>query len=205
MEPAIGVLAVQGDFDAHRRRLEQLGARVHLVRRIDQLKEIEALVIPGGESTAMLRLLGEDGLAGLTDFARSRPVFGTCAGTSLLAAEVDHPSQPTLGAIDIRVHRNAYGRQIDSAVRYGTIEGLRAEMIFIRAPRIVSVGPGVRVLGTLDGEPVAVRHDFALATTFHPELSSDKRLHRMFLEMVHEAQEWRATSAGRASRGLSGC
>ena len=115
----IGVLALQGDFDAHRRRLEQLAAEVVLVKKPEQLDQIDGLVIPGGESGTFLKLLGEEGFAKLKQFARTRPTFGTCAGAILLAAEVENPPQAGLGAIDIRIRRNAYGRQIDSSIRQG--------------------------------------------------------------------------------------
>jgi 5'-phosphate synthase pdxT subunit len=178
------VLALQGDFDAHRRRLEEIGASTRLVRTPDQFTEIDALVIPGGESTNMLALLGQRGLDALRVFARTRPILGTCAGAILLAAEVENPAQPSLGAIDIRIRRNAYGRQIHSSIREGRIGGDPAEMVLIRAPRIVRVGPDVEVLATLDGEPMAVRQAAAIAATFHPELGADTRLHRMFLDLL---------------------
>src|SRR5215475_16159050 len=117
----IGVLALQGDFDAHRRRLEELGATVILVRKPDQLDEIDGLVIPGGESSTFLKLLGEEGFAKLKDFVRIKPTFGTCAGAILLASEVENPKQKGLGALDIRIRRNAYGRQIDSSIREGKL------------------------------------------------------------------------------------
>ena len=190
----IGVLALQGDFDAHRRRLEELGAEVVLVKKPEQLDEIAGLVIPGGESGTFLKLLGEAGFEKLKQFARTKPTFGTCAGAILLAREVDNPKQAGLGALDIGIRRNAYGRQLDSSIREGRfIEGLSSkgktgespiEMVFIRAPRIERVGPGVEVIATQGTDPVAVRQGKVMAATFHPELSQDSRMHRVFLELV---------------------
>lgn len=180
----IGVLALQGDFDAHRRRLQELGAETVLVRKPAQLQEIDALVIPGGESTTFLKLLGEEGLQRLKDFVRAKPTLGTCAGAILLASEVENPRQPGLGALDITVRRNAYGRQIDSSIRSGEVGGEPLEMVFIRAPRIERVGPGVEVLGRQGEDPVLVRQGQVMAATFHPELSPDPRVHREFLAML---------------------
>src|SRR3984885_7243121 len=115
----IGVLALQGDFDAHRRRLEELGAKVVLVKKPEQLDEIDGLVIPGGESGTFLKLLGNEGFEKLKQFVHTKPTFGTCAGAILLATQVENPTQAGLGALDIHVRRNAYGRQIDSSIREG--------------------------------------------------------------------------------------
>jgi pyridoxal 5'-phosphate synthase pdxT subunit len=180
----IGVLALQGDFDAHRRRLEELGAEVVLVKRTEQLSEIDGLVIPGGESGTFLKLLGEDGLAKLKDFVHAKPAFGTCAGCILLAAEVENPKQAGLGALDITVRRNAYGRQIDSSIREGLFLNQSIEMVFIRAPKIERVGPGVEVIATEGNDPVLVRKGKTLAATFHPELSEDRRIHQYFLDLI---------------------
>jgi pyridoxal 5'-phosphate synthase pdxT subunit len=186
----IGVLALQGDFDAHRRRLEELGADVVLVRKPEQLEEIDGLVIPGGESGTFLKLLGEDGFERLKQFVRVKPTFGTCAGAILLAAEVENPKQAGLGAIDIGIRRNAYGRQLDSSIRegklVGALTGLAAsplEMVFIRAPKIERLGPNVEVLATEGKDPVAVREGRVMAATFHPELSDDTRVHQAFLDL----------------------
>jgi len=141
----IGVLALQGDFDAHRRRLEELGAKVVLVKKPEQLDEVEGLIIPGGESSTFLKLLGDAGFEKLKDFVRLKPTFGTCAGAILLAKEVENPAQSGLGAIDIGIRRNAYGRQIDSSIREGRFRGSPIEMVFIRAPKISRVGDGVEV------------------------------------------------------------
>jgi 5'-phosphate synthase pdxT subunit len=180
----IGVLAIQGDFEAHKKRLEQLGADVVLVRKAEQLDEIDGLVIPGGESGAFLKILGEHGLAKLKEFVRAKPTFGTCAGAIMLAREVTNPAQPGLGALDIRVRRNAYGRQIDSSIRTGNFDGSPLEMVFIRAPKIDQLGPNVEVIATEGDDPVVVRQGKAMAATFHPELSDDPRVHKKFLELV---------------------
>jgi 5'-phosphate synthase pdxT subunit len=184
----IGVLALQGDFDAHRRRLEELGAEVVLVKKPEQLDAIDGLIIPGGESGTFLKLLGEDGLAKLKDFVRVKPTFGTCAGCILLAAEVENPKQVGLGALDITVRRNAYGRQIDSSIREGRFLGEPVEMVFIRAPKIERTGKDVEVIATEgsgeDTIPVLVRKGNTLAATFHPELSDDRRIHQYFLDLV---------------------
>lgn len=180
----IGVLALQGDFDAHRKRLEELGAEVVLVKKPEQLDAIDGLVIPGGESGTFLKLLGESGFEKLKQFVRLKPSFGTCAGAILLANEVANPQQTGLGAIDIGIRRNAYGRQIDSSIREGMFRGSPIEMVFIRAPRIERVGSQVEVLATEGKDPVVVRQGKALAATFHPELSDDPRVHRFFLDLV---------------------
>jgi 5'-phosphate synthase pdxT subunit len=202
----IGVLALQGDFDAHRRRLEELGAEVVLVRKPEQLDEIDGLVIPGGESGTFLKLLGEQGFAKLKEFVRARPSFGTCAGAILLATEIENPEQAGLGALDIRIRRNAYGRQIDSSIREGKFLGGNRgangsdksaapekpaesplEMVFIRAPKIVSVGKSVEILATEGADTVAVRQGSAMAATFHPELSDDPRIHQAFLDLCEQS------------------
>ncbi len=188
----VGVLALQGDFDAHRRRLEELGADVVLIKKAEQLDHIDGLVIPGGESGTFLKLLGEAGFEKLKQFVRLKPTFGTCAGAILLAREVENPAQAGLGALDIRIRRNAYGRQIDSSIRQGkfirNLEGKLdespLEMVFIRAPRISHVGEGVEVLAVEGADPVAVRQGTAMAATFHPELSDDTRIHQAFLDLV---------------------
>jgi 5'-phosphate synthase pdxT subunit len=193
----IGVLALQGDFDAHRRRLEELGAEVLLVKKPEQLDLIDGLVIPGGESGTFLKLLGDAGFEKLKQFVRLKPTFGTCAGAILLATEVENPQQKGLGALNIRIRRNAYGRQIDSSIREGQFvarhqsgdphdAALREsplEMVFIRAPKIEHVGEGVEILATEGSDPVAVRQGRAMAATFHPELSADTRVHQAFLDL----------------------
>ena len=185
----VGVLALQGDFDAHRRRLEELGAQVILVKKPEQLDEIDGLIIPGGESGTFLKLLGEKGFEKLKEFVRLKPTFGTCAGAILLASEVENPKQAGLGALNIRIRRNAYGRQIDSSIREGRLLGNNQqespiEMVFIRAPKIEHLGEGVEVLAKEGKDAVFIRQGKTMAATFHPELSEDTRIHRAFLDLI---------------------
>jgi 5'-phosphate synthase pdxT subunit len=182
----IGILALQGDFDAHSKRLAELGAEPVLVRKPEQLEEIDGLIIPGGESSVFLNLLGDRGFKKLSDFVLTKPTFGTCAGCILLAREVENPPQKGVGALDITVRRNAYGRQIDSAILEGLTKlgGDPLEQVYIRAPRIERVGPDVEVLAERDGFPVLIRQGRLLAATFHPELSADTRVHAEFLRLV---------------------
>ncbi len=180
----IGVLALQGDFDAHRRRLEELGAKVVLVKKPEQFDHIDGLIIPGGESSTLLKLLGEAGFEKLRQFVQAKPSFGTCAGAILLATQVENPPQASLGALDITVRRNAYGRQIDSSIREGQFENQPTEMVFIRAPKIERVGKDVEVIATEGDDPVLVRHGKTLAATFHPELSVDPSVHQYFLDLI---------------------
>ena len=186
--PTVGVLALQGDYALHRCALERVGVEVREVRDPAGLEGIRGLVLPGGESTAMLRLMEptrlDEAIAGF--HAAGGALFGTCAGLILLAARVENPPQRSLGLLDVDVARNAYGRQVDSfetdlswSEDGGGIRG-----VFIRAPRIRRLGPGVRSLSSLDGEPVLVREGRVLAATFHPELTDDTRLHRYFVEQV---------------------
>ena len=186
----IGVLALQGDYDAHRRMLERLGATVSLVKKPEQLDAVEALVIPGGESSTFLNFLEQAGfLEKLRDFVRTKPTFGTCAGAILLAKEVSNPPQESLGVLDIRIRRNAYGRQSESSIRQATTslgEG-PLEMVFIRAPKIERLGSGVEVLAREGDNPVLVRQGKTMAATFHPELSDDTRVHGEFLKMLNGA------------------
>ncbi len=185
----IGVLAIQGDYDAHRLVLESLGAKAVLVRKPEQLQGLDGLVIPGGESSTFLKFLEREGfLEKLRDFVAHKPTFGTCAGAILLAKQVENPAQESLGTIDIAVRRNAYGRQVDSTiVESKTSLGEEPlEMVFIRAPRITRTGPEVEVLAQWENTPVLVRQNHILAATFHPELSHDRRVHQMFLDQVRE-------------------
>ncbi|HEY5027423.1 MAG TPA: pyridoxal 5'-phosphate synthase glutaminase subunit PdxT [Candidatus Angelobacter sp.] len=183
----IGVLAIQGDYEAHKTRLEQLGAEVTLVRKPEQLDAIDGIVIPGGESSTFLNFLTERGfLKKLRDFVSTRPTFGTCAGAILLAKHVENPPQKSLEVMDIRIRRNAYGRQLNSSIREvpSKLGDKPLEMVFIRAPKIVGTGKSVEVLATADGDPVLVRQNKILAATFHPELSEDTRVHQEFVKMV---------------------
>jgi 5'-phosphate synthase pdxT subunit len=189
----VGVLALQGDFEAHGAALERAGAAPVYVRQAAELDGIAGLVIPGGESTTMLKLLQAEGwMDALARFGEGKPIFGTCAGAILLAREVSNPAQPSLGLMDIAVERNAYGRQIDSRVaaihaepefERRTAPG-ELEAVFIRAPIVRRVGEGARVLARYLGDPVLVEHGRHLAATFHPELSTDGRVHRLFLEKL---------------------
>lgn len=183
----IGVLAVQGAYAAHARMLEELGAETRLVRVPAELEGLDGLVMPGGESTTMLKFLDRNGFfETLKDFVHETPTFGTCAGAILLASRVESPPQRSLNALDMTVERNAYGRQIDSTIMEAetTLPGGPLEMVFIRAPRVKETGPGVEVLARRDGDATLVRAGHVMAATFHPELSGDLRVHRAFLDMV---------------------
>jgi pyridoxal 5'-phosphate synthase pdxT subunit len=190
--PRIGVLAIQGDYAAHADALAESGADPVEVRNPEELDALDGLILPGGESTTMLKFLERRGLfESLRTFAASRPVFGTCAGTILLAHEVRHPAQRSLGLLDAVVERNAYGRQIDSTIiiEPTALPGGPLEMVFIRAPRIAETGAGVEVLARREGFPVLVRQGNLLAATFHPELSSDRRVHKLFVDTVIDARQ----------------
>ncbi|HEY1802427.1 MAG TPA: pyridoxal 5'-phosphate synthase glutaminase subunit PdxT [Terriglobales bacterium] len=182
----IGVLALQGDFDAHRKRLEELGATVVLVKKPDQLNDIDGLVIPGGESSTFLNLLGKDGFEKLKQFVAAKPTFGTCAGAILLAKGIENPKQIGLGAIDMDIRRNAYGRQLESSIREGKFLDSPIEMVFIRAPRIERTGADVEILAREGADPVVVRQGRVMAATFHPELSADTQIHQAFLQSVEK-------------------
>jgi len=183
----VGVLALQGDFEAHRKALERAGAEPVEVRSADQLAGLQGLVIPGGESTTMLKLLkNESLLEPLRAFGENRPIFGTCAGAILLAAHVSNPVQESLSLMDIDVERNGYGRQIDSRIAHLQAEGSDREMeaVFIRAPIITRVGEAAKVLARYAGNPVLVEQGRHMVATFHPELTGDSTVHRMFLEKI---------------------
>ena len=185
--PRIGVLAIQGDYMAHADALAESGAIPSEIRKPDQLAAIGGLVLPGGESTTILRFLGKQHFFdALAEFCRAQPVFGTCAGAILLAHEVRNPAQASLGILDAIVERNAYGRQIDSTILIADTElaGGPLEMVFIRAPRILQTGPEVQILATREGAPVLVQQGMAMAATFHPELSADRRVHKHFVDLV---------------------
>ena len=185
----IGILALQGAYEAHARTLTELGAVPKLIRVPAELTGIDGLIIPGGESTTMLKFLERnDFFDTLKSFVQTTPTFGTCAGCILLARHVENPTQKSLAALDITVERNAYGRQIDSTILTAPtqIEGGPLEMVFIRAPRITRTGTMVETLASRDGFPVLVREGHLLAATFHPELSHDTRVHQLFLDLVNE-------------------
>jgi 5'-phosphate synthase pdxT subunit len=189
----VGVLSLQGDFAAHGAALARAGAEPVYVRQPEQFRAIDGLVIPGGESTTMLKLLHGDGLLdALAEFGRRKPVFGTCAGAILMAAEVWNPAQESLALMDIAVERNAYGRQLDSRVAVldpepeflqRTAPG-KLEAVFIRAPVIRRVNGGGKVLARYAGDPVLVEQGRHLVATFHPELTADLRVHALFLEKL---------------------
>ncbi len=194
LDRPVGLLALQGDFAKHEAAFRALGVATRGVRRPAELEGLRALVIPGGESTTMTRLIDRVGLRGpLRDFAAGHPVLGTCAGLIMLAGDLadevaSHGVQP-LGLLDCTVRRNGYGTQVDSFDAPVAIDGLAGvagdyPAVFIRAPRIVRTGPGVEVVGRHGGEPVAIRQGRLLGLTFHPELTDDLRLHRAFLELA---------------------
>jgi 5'-phosphate synthase pdxT subunit len=191
--PLVGVLAVQGDFEAHRRMLERAGARTRAVRLAHDLDGLDALVLPGGESTTMSKGMVRDGLIEpiAARIAAGMPVLGTCAGAILLAREVENHPVPTFAALDATATRNAYGTQVDSFVARvdpGAAAGLGAlECVFIRAPRLERLGPAVEVLATVDGTPVLVRQRHVVAATFHPELTDDLRVHGLLIELIEQA------------------
>jgi 5'-phosphate synthase pdxT subunit len=189
--PRIGVLAIQGNYASHSAALTEAGAEPAEVRKPEQLAGFDGLILPGGESTTILRFLETHHFfEALQEYCGRKPVFGTCAGAILLAREVLNPPQRSLGVLDAVVERNAYGRQIDSTILTAetALAGGPLEMVFIRAPRIVATGPGVEVLAERDGSPVLVRQGAVMAATFHPELSADRRVHRLFVEAVLAAR-----------------
>lgn len=190
--PVIGVLALQGDFEAHLEMLRQLEAPAREVRTAEAMQGCDALIIPGGESTTMLRLLHREHLwDDLARFGAKKPIFGTCAGSILMATGVSHPHQESFAMMDIDVIRNGYGRQLDSRIvplepEPEVVEeiGSQIEAVFIRAPIFERTGDGVQVLVRYQGNPVLVRQGKHLAASFHPELTSDVRVHAYFLKML---------------------
>ena len=187
IQPRIGVLAIQGNYASHAQALIEAGASPFEVRKPEQLASLDGLVLPGGESTTMLKFLEKHSFFEvLQEFCRSKPVFGTCAGVILMAREVLNPAQRSMGVLDAVVERNAYGRQIDSVIVTAEtgLGGGPLEMVFIRSPRIRQIGPGVELLATREGFPVLIRQGRILAATFHPELSHDRRVHRLFVESI---------------------
>jgi pyridoxal 5'-phosphate synthase pdxT subunit len=189
----IGILALQGAYEAHAKTLRTLGATPKLVRLPADLEgpdgspHIDGLIMPGGESTTMLKFLERHNFFDtLKAFVQTTPTFGTCAGAILLAKDVENPAQKSLAALDITVERNAYGRQIDSTILHAEskLPGGPLEMVFIRAPRITRTGSAVETIASRDGSPVLVHQGHLLAATFHPELSNDLRVHQFFLNLI---------------------
>ncbi len=192
----VGILALQGDFEAHGRVVEELGAQPVYVRHEQELRDLDGLIIPGGETTTMLKLLQDEGLFGpIMQFADRHPVMGTCAGSILMAKEVMSPAQNSFGLMDLTVERNAYGRQADSSIRSvepspefaERTEPGRLEAVFIRAPIIRHVGEAATVLLRDGANPILVEQGRHLAVTFHPELSKDRRLHVLFLDKIRSS------------------
>lgn len=182
----IGVLALQGSVIEHIKLIRSVNKKIETVavRTIDELASVDGLIIPGGESTTLRKLLDERLFVPIKErIVAGMPVWGTCAGLILLADRVDGET-PYFAALDVDVKRNAYGRQIDSFVAEGDFDGMYIGMVFIRAPKITRVGEGVTVLAEYDGCPVAVRQGNVLATAFHPEMTKDNRVHKYFLNMV---------------------
>ena len=184
----VGILAVQGDFEAHAATLARMDVGHVFVRTPRDLEGVDAVILPGGESTTQWKFLVEEGLdkSLVAHAARGGAIFGTCAGAILLAREVHNPAQQSLGLADIAVIRNGYGRQLASEVRHGAtaISPEPIEMVFIRAPIIERVGPDVEVLAESEGQPVLIRQGHILIATFHPELTSDTAVHEYFLRMA---------------------
>jgi 5'-phosphate synthase pdxT subunit len=182
----VGVLALQGDFEAHRKALERAGAHAVEVRSAAELAGCDGLIIPGGESTTMLKLIEEEKLLDpIRNFGARKPIYGTCAGAILLAREVTRPAQSSLNLMDMAVERNGYGRQIDSRIAKVQVDhGGEFEAVFIRAPIIRRIGEGARVLARYQGDPVWIEQGRHMATTFHPELTGDDSIHRYFVEKL---------------------
>ena len=183
----IGILAVQGDFEAHSARLRELGAATVEVRTVANLDGCDGLILPGGESTTQLQFLQEEGLFdAIRDFSRKHAIFGTCAGAILLATQVENPAQDSLKLLDMTILRNGYGRQLASDVFFGpcTLSKDPLEMVFIRGPIIEKVGKGITVLAKHEGKPVLVQNGRILAATFHPELTADPTVHQYFLKLA---------------------
>jgi 5'-phosphate synthase pdxT subunit len=186
----IGILAIQGDYEAHAKMLDRIGVAHRYVRTSDDLSGLDGIILPGGESTTHLKVMTEEGLfEPLRKFgADGGPVYGTCAGAILLAREVHGPPQASLGLLDASVLRNGYGRQLASDVHVvqTKLREQRIEMVFIRAPIFETVGPKVEVLAEFGGHPILVRQGNILASTFHPELTEDTTIHEYFARMAND-------------------
>ncbi|MBH8604302.1 pyridoxal 5'-phosphate synthase glutaminase subunit PdxT [Thermoactinomyces sp. CICC 10522] len=187
----IGVLALQGAVREHVRLLEQAGAEAVAVKRVEQLSDLDGLVIPGGESTTISKLMNEYQMTEPIRqmYQSGKPIFGTCAGMILIACRIEGRDEPHLGLMDITVKRNAFGRQRESFEASLDVKGIgdQFQAVFIRAPYIEEVGPGVEILAEVDGKIVAARQGHLLAAAFHPELTDDVRFHAYFIEMVRES------------------
>jgi 5'-phosphate synthase pdxT subunit len=195
--PRVGVLAIQGDYAAHAEALAEVGAIPVEVRKREELSGLDGLILPGGESTTILKFLERAHFfEELREFCSNRPVFGTCAGAILLAREVRNPAQMSLGLLDAVVERNAFGRQIDSSILFSesALGGEKLEMVFIRAPRILETGHDVEVLAKRDGLPTLVKQGKLMAATFHPELTTDRRVHKAFVDLVNANLEKKLSS-----------
>lgn len=184
----IGIVAIQGDYEAHAKALQRIGEHATFVRKPEDLEGLRGVILPGGESTTHLKVMKEEGLFdALKEFsADGGALFGTCAGAIMLAREVHGPAQESLGLLDVSVLRNGYGRQVASDVHMGKtkLNDAPLEMVFIRAPIIESVGATVQILGEDGGSPVLVRQGKILASTFHPELTEDSSIHQYFVDVA---------------------
>ncbi len=200
----IGILAVQGDFEAHAATLARLGVDYVFVRTPSDMDGVDAVILPGGESTTQWKFLVEGGLdKSLAEHAaKGGAIFGTCAGAILLARDVQNPRQESLGLADISVIRNGYGRQLASEVRQGATEisAEPIEMVFIRAPIIERVGPDTQVLAKSKGQPVLIRQKQILIATFHPELSKDTAVHEYFIRMADSTWNFIGSDSGKAGK-----
>ena len=206
MNEKIGILAIQGDYEAHAKMLDRLGVKWTYIRRPEDIDGVAGIILPGGESSTHLKIMREEGLwEAVEQFAsRGGALFGTCAGAILLAREVHNPAQASLGLLDISVLRNGYGRQLASDVHEGKtkLSDQPIEMVFIRAPIIKSAGEGVEVLARDAAHPVLVQQGQILAATFHPELTNDPTVHQHFVEMVRQSRA-RAAAGSHASRATN--
>jgi 5'-phosphate synthase pdxT subunit len=202
----VGILAVQGDFEAHAATLARMGVEHVFVRTPRDLDGVDAVILPGGESTTQWKFLVEEGLdkSLLEHTAKGGAIFGTCAGAILLASEVRNPSQESLGIADITVIRNAYGRQLASEVRHGdtSISPEPIEMVFIRAPIIERVGPDVEVLARSEGQPVLIRQGRLLIATFHPELTKENTVHEYFIRLAEAGKNSRDNESVKSGEAI---
>lgn len=187
-KPLIGVLALQGDFNAHQRMVQKAGGRTLPVKHIEDLKHLHGLILPGGESTTYLTFFqSAPWFESIKNFSQDHPILGTCAGAILMAEKVENPPQASLGIMPVRVYRNAYGRQVASFIASLTRHSFGEEpleAVFIRAPRFTHLSKNIKVLGYLEEDPVILQYGKHLACTFHPELTEDIRIHAYFLRLI---------------------